>query len=479
MVNELFIVNSLNISFLNHIRTRYPNSRAVFWDSFVPYHKSLKHTIELATNVVAEDEIVDHVSSRYDVSAVKLSQYSPALARKARSKISQSKSNVNGRSLNNNELFEVTNGPVLFCPSNDTHTKLFEPIAKHLSEARFLLFDQRAGENARQMLESLGLKYEVGGAEGLSNIRPSAIVVGNDWYQKVWELFERAYRMKISTVCLQEGCLDFATSRRMQRCDYALIQGPIMLEHLPQKIYFLTGNPRFDNLKSSSPPKKPTVMVNCNFTYGVHEGARESWISDVVKACKELRVDFFISQHPRDRGEFPYYPVRQSNAGVVHAHIADCSILVTRFSTLVYEAMLSGRQVIYYNPHGEEMRLFKEDATGGIYKSYNYATLVESLHKAIQPMSPEQQEAHRLFLEWHCGENDGLAARRCASALAHISNIGYPRTGRNMLDWYNYWKARNIRDNRARPKGYKAVVRWYLLAVKRKVSRILNLGRNV
>ncbi|MCK4794772.1 MAG: hypothetical protein KAV87_64175, partial [Desulfobacteraceae bacterium] len=267
-------------------------------------------------------------------------------------------------------------------------------------------------------------------------------------------------------VCLQEGAVDFDTSRRMQWCDYPLIQGPIALEYLPQKIYFLTGNPRFDHLKPSSPPKKTTVMVNCNFTYGVHEEARESWISDVVKACKELQVDFFISQHPRDPGEFPHYPVRKSNAGVVHAHIADCSILVTRSSALVYEAMLSGRQVIYYNPHGEEMRLFNEDATGGIYKSYNYATLVESLHKAIQPMSPEQQEAHRLFLEWHCGENDGLAARRCASALAHISNIGYPRTGRNILDWYKYWKTRNMRDSRVRLKRYKAGVRRRLLAVR-------------
>lgn len=464
MVNELFIVNNININFLNRIGAIYPNSRAVFLDSFVPCLKSLKHAIELAeNNVVAEDEIVERVCSQYDFSAVKLSQYDTALARKARSKISQSKSNARNRTLKNNELFEVTNGPVLFCPSNDTHTKLFEPIAKHLSEARFLLFDQRAGENARQMMESLGLRYEVGGAEGLSNIRPSAIVVGNDWYQKVWELFERAYRMKVPTVCLQEGCLDFATKRRMQRCDYALVQGPIMLEHLPQKIYFLTGNPRFDQLQSSSPPKKPTVMVNCNFTYGVHEEARESWIGDVVKACKELEVDFFISQHPRDPGEFPRYPVRKSHAGVVHAHIADCSILITRFSTLVYEAMLSGRQVIYYNPHGEEMRLFNEDTTGGIYKSYNYAALVGSLHKAIQPMTPEQKEAHRLFLEWHCGENDGGAARRCAFALAYISNFGHPRTGRNALDWYKYWKERNMKDGRVRLERYKAGVRRRLL----------------
>jgi hypothetical protein len=475
----LFVVKNININFLNQIKALYPNSRAVFWDPFVPYLKSLRHAIELATNIVAEDEIADHVSARYDVSVIKLSEYDLSLAKKVRSKIPRSKSNINGQALNNDELLEVANGPVLFCPSNDTHTKLFEPIAKLLSDARFLLFDQRAGENARQMLESLGLKYEVGGAERLSDIRPSAIVVGNDWYRTVWELFEKAYRMKIPTVCLQEGCLDFATKRRMQRCDYALIQGPIMLQYLPQKIYFLTGNPRFDQLKSSSPPKKQTVMVNCNFTYGVHEEARESWISDVVRACKELQVDFFISQHPRDRGEFPDYPVRKSHAGVVHTHIADCSILVTRFSTLVYEAMLSGRQVIYYNPHGEKMRLFNEDTTGGIYKSHHYAALVESLHKAIQPMSTEQRDAHQLFLEWHCGENDGLAARRCASALDHISNIGYPRTGRNTLDWYNYWKARNIRDNRARPKGYKAVVRRRLLAVKRKVSRILYLGQDL
>ena len=466
MFDELFIVSDIRINFLNRICALYPNSRAVFWDSFVPYLKSLKHSIELATNVVAEDEIVDHVSARYDVSVVKLSEYDLSLAKKVRSKIPQSKSNINGRALNNNELFEVDNGPVVFCPANDTHVKMFEPIAKLLSDAQLLLFDEWPEENTQAMAESLKLKYEVGGPERLRDIRPSVLVVGNDWARRVWPIFEKAYRIRIPTVCIQEGAVDFATKRAMQWCDYPFVQGPIVLEHLPQKVYFLTGNPRFDSLEPCECPRCPRVMVNCNFTYGMYESAREGWVHDVVKACRQLDLDFFISQHPRDGGEFPEYPVRKSHPGIVQSHIADCSILVTRASGLVYEAFLLGRRVIYYNPHGEERRLFDEDATGALSKSADYATLVSSLSEAAKSFSPEHYNSRQEFLILHCGENDGLAAHRCASALAHISNMGYPRTGRNKLDWYNYWKARNIKNAQVKLKKYKAAIKRRLSAIR-------------
>src|SRR5690606_18353522 len=97
---------------------------------------------------------------------------------------------------------------------------------------------------------------------------------------------------------------------------------------------------------------------------------------------------------------------------MIHSFIEECSILISRFSTVIYEAMHMGRQAIYFNPHGETMRLFNEDATGGIHKSNNSEDLIRVLRNALEGDSREQQERMNAFLTLHCGSTDGNAALR-------------------------------------------------------------------
>jgi hypothetical protein len=437
--SELFISKILDLRFLSALRADYPDSRSLYWDPAISGRRELELAISMAERVVVQDglrlplDLCSETSQDTEIEFETFSEFAPGLT--GRFDRVLSKSNASEVSFDANGAFLVKRGPVLFCPSNDTHTKLFHPISRHLERSQFLYHDQRPQERAREMMESLEIAYLDGGAECLEEIAPSVIVVGNDWYDGAWQLFERAYALGIPTVCIQEGCLDFVTQRRMQYCDYAFIQGPLMLDHVANPALFISGNPRFDSISNPPAPAKPVVMLNCNFTYGVEEENREKWIGEIARSCRELELDYFISQHPRDRGHFPNDPVRPSHAGVVHDHVAASSILVTRFSTLVYEAMRAGRRVIYYNPHGEKMRLFNEDETGGIFKAHDPESLREALVSASAAWTPELESKHTAFMSWQCGENDGRAAFRSAGGLAAIANNASPRTGRNRRDW--------------------------------------------
>ena len=324
-------------------------------------------------------------------------------------------------------------GPILFCPLNDTHSHMFHPILQHLDSWKVLLAEIRPRENAEGTLRGLGIEPLIGGPEVLDELRPSVVVTGNDWNLTMKKIVAKARKMRIPSVCLQEGCLDFDTQSRMAISDFPLIQGPIMPSFLRRPAYIPTGNPRFDPIRQRPLPPKPLVMINCNFTYGVHEDQREPWVRSVADACRKVGLEFFVSQHPRDKGVFPDLPVRPSGAGVVHEMLAESTIFVTRFSTVIYEAMIMGRRCLYYNPFGEKMRLFNEDRTHGLLKAWSAEELAPALQKAAEPMDAAEQERFDLFLDHHCGVRDGGAARRCAGALKFLATRANPLPKRGFL----------------------------------------------
>jgi hypothetical protein len=318
--------------------------------------------------------------------------------------------------------------PILFCPSNDTHSLMFLAISSHLSNYEFLHFNHHdPQERTQETLREKGVGFQKGGPEMIAKIRPSVLVVANDWNVDSITLVDAAWACRIPTVCVQEGALDVGTDmHRMERCHFALLQGPVMFSLLPHEYTFLTGNPRFDGLEPSPLPQQPNVMINCNFTYGIHEADRDAWIRDTVESCMRLGADYFITQHPRDQGNFPDFNVRLSGVDAVHDQLRDCSILVTRFSTLVYEAMLMGRPCIYYNPHGEQMRIQAGPPKDGLLRASNPDSLCRLLEENMAGISPDLQERVDAILRNHCGAADGNAARRCASALIKVASHGSP-----------------------------------------------------
>ncbi|KPJ56686.1 hypothetical protein AMJ49_04225 [Parcubacteria bacterium DG_74_2] len=319
-------------------------------------------------------------------------------------------------------LKQEENLRVAFFPSNDTHVKLFLPLLRFLSGYIFLVPREKE-EGAKKLLEKYKIGWQTYSKKRLYNFKPDTLVLGNDWGLEEKLAIAEARRNNIPTICIQEGPLDFTLdeTHRMGWADFAFIQGPIMTKYLHRSLYFITGNPRFDKLSESNKEGGNKVMINLNFTYGIEEKAKDYWLQDVVSACRSVNLPFFISQHPRDKSQFNNLPVEKSNAEVIYKHLQKSTILISRFSTLIYEALLSGRQVVYYNPHKEKMRLFNEDKSEGVYKAYNKDELKNLLSRIKN--GEDNRVIKERFIRFHCISADGKSSERCFHALKIISSF--------------------------------------------------------
>lgn len=328
-----------------------------------------------------------------------------------------------------------TPGSVLFVPCNETHVKMMLPVAAKLPRARFLVI---RGENADRYLDAHRTPFE---RMALSEFytpayRPklielflaqetSVIVFGNDWVGENWRICQLARRVGLPTICIEEGPQDFdlEDGRHEQMChaDYVFLQGLKTLDFLEAQQFYVSGNPRLGVYQPLPLPAAPVVMLNSNFTYGVFEEARDQWIADCVTACGNAGADYFISKHPRDRGDLRRYKVIDSDAFKLPDQLAQCGVVITRFSQVVHEAMLSGRQVIYYNPHGEKKPLQTEDRSGGYFHASNPTELAQVLKIALKTDFPNKKERD-LCNRLHCGPCDGKEVTRCVWGICQVAH---------------------------------------------------------
>lgn len=313
-----------------------------------------------------------------------------------------------------------TDRPIAFFVANDTIAKMLVNIAKILELPSFFILPNSKNENALDVIASENLPFIINKPGLLALKIPSVLVMGNDWGDEERQLIKSATRLNIPSVCIQDGDLQWEFEMKpMQWATFSFLQGPIAIKYLPRTVYFLTGNPRFDSLSQIPLPAETVVMINSNFAYGILDDKRDEWIDDIVSACNRVGHDFFISQHPREMKKIVKYPVKKSNASVIYSQIFECSILVSRFSTVISEAILMGRQAIYYNPHGETMQLFNDDNTNGIYKAYSRDELLK-IFESIKCVGGKNQIDRNNFTLMHCGCNDGFASQRCANSIQEI-----------------------------------------------------------
>jgi hypothetical protein len=381
-----------------------------------------------ADQIVAEDRLIDEIQPTLKVDIYPLSTY---LTFTSHDQHSPHKNRVGLAG----EVQIRPQGNVLFVPCNDTHVKMFVTIAQEVGDRSFLVIPD---ENADVYLDMYDEEYwtiepklfkeneyRSPIIEELKNRGTKIVVFANDWSPENRKICRLAREMRIPTVCIQEGPQDFELDggkwQQMQQADYVFAQGPITLCYLEAKYFIITGNPRLSSYLPVPLPNRPMVMINSNFTYNVYEDWRERWVRDCVRACNRLGVSYFISQHPRDNGAFEKYNVIKSGAFKIVDQIKKASIVITRFSQVLYEAMLMGRPVIYYNPHGEVKRVLTDDSSGAFSTAASPKSLKKYLRKATENVFPDQRERGR-FLKLHCGPGDGRETERCLIGLAHISN---------------------------------------------------------
>jgi len=292
----------------------------------------------------------------------------------------------------------VVRKKIAFYPSNDTIMHSFVTIIKALlkdTRPKITVFlPKRDKENAASALYFINqddISILKANLYNFLKNKPDILILGNDWANDSKYLMLICRLLNIPTICIQESVIDFQGNKfRMQWADNVILQGISTLKHLNRKECFIAGNPRYENLKITNLPNIHNVLINCNFTYGIFEEVRETWLSDITDELKLSGINYFISQHPRDTGKIQKYgKVINSSASSIHDQIIQSSIIITRFSSIVHEAIAMGRFVIYYNPHGESMYYDFEYNHEFLFYATNKTELKNCISKCLNKQLPQ------------------------------------------------------------------------------------------
>lgn len=229
--------------------------------------------------------------------------------------------------------------------------------------------------------------------------RCRAIVVLNDW-GPVKSMLQKANDHGVPTFAKVEGVQDFDdhdTGRDRQAYRTASVilgQGRNDVASLPTKRVEVVGSTRLERIWNEGPvPLTDTVLVNLNFTFHVLTEHRSAWIASVVEAIRRTRRTGVISAHPAERTRGVGLPFASKS---FRHEITRSGVLVSRFSTVPFEAMARGVPFIYHNPHAEKVPTFA-DPRGAFPITDSVDGLIEAIQAAGHQDSIDQRERWESF----------------------------------------------------------------------------------
>jgi hypothetical protein len=332
--------------------------------------------------------------------------------------------------------------------------KTIAPIARVCREAHILVHPA-LDDSAATSLDQEGLAYTTyrpGGAPPHADVA----LLNADWNPQHRDIVKRCRRAEIPTLVLQEAVnVDFdGPLRRMRWADAVAITGAQTVRYLARDVMFLTGNPRFDAPGPASAPDSDRVLINCNFMLGFGGEWGGKWLDLAVEAVRESGRDYVITRHPRDDTDLSGVEnVLDSGAYRVRDQLAACGVLVSRDSSLPYEALLSNRPVIYFDPFGEKERTLREDSTGLILKCATKDELVAALRTITTSPPPHAMPDAEIAFASLFTSVDGASHRRVLAALnAMASNPEAYRTRDACCETGPASAIRDTIDLRIRPR---------------------------
>lgn len=257
-----------------------------------------------------------------------------------------------------NKLESNKNKTIVLYAQSDTLANSCYNIYKNVKGFHFvLMYPSYYDEGAKQFFDTHEVESIEFSVKRLRKLKPDLFIMLNDWSKTAKRVVNICRFYHIPNVCLQESIIDFGDHfKRMEYADNVFVQGIQTVFDLKRKSYFLTGNPRYE-VEINQKSKDLKVLINSNFTYGIFEDIRDQWLDDIVSVLTKNNIDFKISQHPRDMGDLSRFgdKVLESNSKRVSQQIEMSDVIITRFSSLIHESVLKGKNVVYYNPHNEKM----------------------------------------------------------------------------------------------------------------------------
>lgn len=328
---------------------------------------------------------------------------------------------------------------VAFLASSDTHVNFMLKIAADLDDYLFLIPALRnKDENAALRLREAGetyaeVAYDAQSLEALDDV--GIVFCAADWTSEFIALKRCIGDRPITTIVLQEGPQDWhmrfvhksvlKIQNHCRNADVLFAQGGRTLDLIRAKAVAVTGNPKIDLVRKAADKKEPRVLINCNFTYietkPAYEDNRDLWLGQVISACRQAGIAYTISQHPRDTGHIRDPNLRSSHAGVISEQLRDCTIVISRFSSITYEALAHGAESVYFNPHLEPMATFNAEPRATVPVIRNAKSLADFLERHKDGHRSAYEDRAR-YLRRHIGPCDGEGRDRIISTLKSMSS---------------------------------------------------------
>jgi hypothetical protein len=309
-----------------------------------------------------------------------------------------------------------------FIVHNGNHVRLFAPVVHTL---------RQMGQSVRVVHIQDFQKRPAGALEALRAIRLDAlpvsllsealteravVVVGNDWSPRPFrELLVRARHAGAYLVGVVEGCR-FGMPPRYRLVDQVLAWGPSASEEIGREVD-IVGSPTIEHaaVDYSWFDQPPFAAINYKYAYAF-EGvtSKDNWLPDVLDACRQLPIRAEISHHPGN----PPAPHGAGYSDMDHL-LRRTSVLISRSSTVVYEALARGKPVVLYPQVGEKLCEFAEPM--GAYEiATNAAELAVMAQRALQRI-PERTAVGAKFLARHVRIGpDGQATQRIVERLLAV-----------------------------------------------------------
>lgn len=312
------------------------------------------------------------------------------------------------------KLYKGCDIDFVFMPHKKYHSTTMLPIAQKLRLKGYSVIfidmstayaDEGAMEPLSQSNEFV-LKYEE--FQGF-HFNYGVVIVMNDWDTKcTMPTVIQANNLGVKTVGIVEGIQDFWDKDTGRfRHPYQNVKH-LMMTGVHDRKYFsdthhvskkVIGFPRLIPLLQNQrvEPKQKNILINCNFTYGVLDKAKDKWLKEAVQAINNLKLSYSITQHPQDTYEYKGYKKTDLN---MYDALSESSLLISRFSSAIIEAISMGVPAVYYNPNIEAVDKFTEPM-GAFSIAKDTKSLIEAIKYELQNSSNVRQRSKR-YLEHHC-----------------------------------------------------------------------------
>ena len=322
---------------------------------------------------------------------------------------------------------------VLLMPLAEYHGKELGAVADALRDrgqlASFLVeedkvevIDRHLGTHPRVLASAGYDRFALGNFE--------AFVAMNDWGAPSRAIYHLARVRGVPSFAKVEGVQDFddIDTGRIRlpylAADHVLVQGNNDIAALDRRNLHVVGNANMEAAWETGPTaggRNGEVVINSNFTYGVLTDVRDSFLHEAVSSIQSLGLVPIISQHPADLQLPPELATYRTDRSMSDM-LPGCEAIVTRFSTVPFEAIAYGTPFVYFNPHGEQVPAFG-DPDPAFEHVRSAADLGPALSRAIDSRPSYRQVAEPYFRSQIDMNGTPSAARAAAVISAVLKNM--------------------------------------------------------